>query len=103
MSHYTIIPSDKAIYVDRVAVLDCDFSGVKVFHAIQWDGTSGHLEYIDASPNIALTEESDIEKYTGVSLSEFIARRQTALNAKLAAKAAAEAKAAAAAAASERE
>lgn len=102
MAHYTIIPSDKTIYIDRVAIPDCDFSGVKDFHAIQWDGTSGHLEYIDASPNIALTEEADIEKYTGVPLSEFIARRQTALNAKLAAEAAAEAKAAAAAA-SERE
>lgn len=44
MSTLTIIPDDKVIIVDGVVVV-CDFDIDSDVHAVQWDGSSGHVEY----------------------------------------------------------
>lgn len=41
----TIIPSDNVVFVDGKALtVDCS-SLDKTIHAVQWDGTSGEVEY----------------------------------------------------------
>ncbi len=43
----TIIPSDSAVYCDKV-MLQCDLSGVSLpasLHAFQWDGVRGEIEF----------------------------------------------------------
>ena len=48
----TIIPSDKAVYVDEVCRQPLDWSGTPVtVHALQWFEVSGWIEYNDGSPN----------------------------------------------------
>jgi hypothetical protein len=45
----TIIPSDKMVYIDNDAI-QFDFvvdSDIPTIHAIQWNGTFGHIEHID--------------------------------------------------------
>jgi len=49
----TVVPSDRLILVDGEP-LHFDFSAPANLRAIQWDGTSGHIEYTDG-PNEALT------------------------------------------------
>ena len=46
------------------------------FHALQWDGSNGHVEYSDVlKPNLTISSESEIESTLGVSLSTLIDRR----------------------------
>src|SRR3990172_4884754 len=56
----TIIPVDGVVGVDgafkQVDGLTALFPGV---HAIQWDGTAGHIEFTDGSPNVTLAD-SDV-------------------------------------------
>ena len=83
MAHYTVIKEDKHIYIDGVAAYDCDMGGLPSdLHALQWDGTNGHIEYTDVSkPNLTISSESEIETELGGSLSTLIERRTAALEA----------------------
>tara|TARA_R110000772_G_scaffold21066_1_gene58253 strand:+ start:690 stop:962 length:273 start_codon:yes stop_codon:yes gene_type:complete len=77
MSHYTVIKEDGAIYKDQVSAIGCDMSGLpEDFHALQWDGTNGHIEYTDnLKPNLVVTSKSQIETALTVSLPTLIERR----------------------------
>ena len=80
MAHYTIIKSDQAIYIDGEAIRDCDMSGSLEFHALQYNTESGgQVEFSDNSGNIKIADENDIESHTGLSLTEWINRRNLAL------------------------
>lgn len=46
MFRITIVPADKLIIVDGVA-LHFDFPAPQNLHAIQWDGQQGHMEWKD--------------------------------------------------------
>ena len=76
-SRYTVIKDDTAIYKDGEGVLGCDMSGLpENFHALQWDGSDGHLEYSDVLiPNLKVSSKSEIESALGVSLTTLIERR----------------------------
>ena len=84
MAHYTVIKSDSAIYKDGDAIFECDMSGLPDdFHALQWDGSDGHIEYTDVlKPNLVVSSKSQIESALGVSLPTLIERRtaQIAVN-----------------------
>jgi hypothetical protein len=82
MTQYTVIKEDAAIYVDRLAVFDCDMSGLPDgLHALQWNSSgTGHIEYSDTTvPNLIISAESEIESELGVSLSTLITRRNAAM------------------------
>ena len=54
----TIIPDDKFISVDGIGYMgiSTDWSYIpSVINAIQWDGSSGDVEYNDGSPNVGIT------------------------------------------------
>ena len=52
----TIIPSDGAVYKDNVAYLNLIWQGTPTnVHALQWDNTSGWIEFIDETPNESIT------------------------------------------------
>tara|TARA_R100000781_G_scaffold2220_2_gene3638 strand:+ start:1693 stop:1956 length:264 start_codon:yes stop_codon:yes gene_type:complete len=74
---YTVIKADKAIYKDGVSIAGCDMSELpEDFHALQWDGTNGHIEYTGyEKPNLAVSSKSEIESALGVSLPTLIERR----------------------------
>ena len=77
MSHYTVIKADTAIYKDGTAIQGCDMSGLPDdFHALQWDGSDGHIEYTGVlKPNLVVSSKSQIESALGVSLPTLIERR----------------------------
>ena len=77
MAHYTVIKSDTAIYKDGESIGGCDMSGLpEDFHALQWDGSNGHIEYSEIiKPNLTISSKSDIESALGVSLPTLIERR----------------------------
>lgn len=82
MTHYTIIKSDQAIYIDGEAIKDCDMSGSLEFHALQYNTeTGGQVEYSDNSGNIQIADENEIQTLTGLSLTEWINRRNLAIEA----------------------
>ena len=79
MAHTTVIKADTAIYVDGVSVEGCDMSGLpNDLHALQWDGSKGHIEWIDPKQaHTELTASSQIKTHLGVSLSDITSRRAT--------------------------
>jgi hypothetical protein len=79
MAHYTVVKSDSAIYKDAVAVQGCDMSGLpEDFHALQWDGSDGHIEYSTVTkPNLIVSSKSQIESALNVALPTLITRRTT--------------------------
>jgi len=81
MSNYTVIKADTAIYKDGKAIIGCDMAGLPdYFHAFQWDGSDGHIEYSGGGkPNLEISSESDIESALGISLLALIERRDTRL------------------------
>ena len=81
MAHYTVIKVDTAIYKDGTSVEGCDMTGLpEDFHALQWNGSTGHVEYSDVlKPNLTISAESEIESALGVSLSTLIDRRDARL------------------------
>jgi len=76
-SRYTVIKADTTIYKDGQAIFGCDMSGLpEDFHALQWYGTNGHVEYSDVlKPNLIVSSKSEIESALGVSLPTLIERR----------------------------
>tara|TARA_R110000765_G_scaffold179214_1_gene285036 strand:+ start:790 stop:1104 length:315 start_codon:yes stop_codon:yes gene_type:complete len=79
MSNYTVIKADTAIYKDGDSTFSCDMSGLPDdFHALQWDGTNGEIEYIgNVKPNLVVSSKSQIESALSVSLPTLIERRDT--------------------------
>ena len=79
MTQITVIKSDMAIYKDGVAVLGCDMEGLADrFHALQWNGSEGHIEYTDSiTGNLSINSEAEIESELGVSLTSLLERRTT--------------------------
>lgn len=65
MPRVTVVPADNVVIVDGVsAVVDC--SHVPSFvHAIQWDGTRGHIEFVPhdgvQQGNLAITSFGQFE------------------------------------------
>ena len=55
MSVITLIPSYKQMILDGVDV-EFDLKLDANIHAIQWDGSKGHIEYNDGSSNEEITE-----------------------------------------------
>jgi len=57
----TILPSDGAVYKDNVSYSNLDLSSAPGnVHALQWDGTTGWIEYVNESefrkpPNESIT------------------------------------------------
>jgi len=76
MMKVTIIPSDKSIYVeDESLILDMDYDNS--IHAIQWDGTEGIIEYVNAPPK-KITDIEIIQPY----IDAFKAEKSTRLTSK---------------------
>tara|TARA_R110002051_G_C8427753_1_gene452956 strand:+ start:40 stop:312 length:273 start_codon:yes stop_codon:yes gene_type:complete len=74
-SGYTVIKEDTTIYKDGNAIEGCDMTGLpEDFWALQWDGTNGHIEWVDKH-NTVVTSKSEIESELGVSLPTLIERR----------------------------
>jgi hypothetical protein len=48
MTRLTIVPSDKLVMIDGEGrEVDCSgFYSLNGVHAVQWDGTKGHIEYL---------------------------------------------------------
>jgi len=55
MSVITLIPSDKQMILDGYDI-NFDLKLDANIHAIQWDGSKGHIEYNDGSSNEEITE-----------------------------------------------
>jgi hypothetical protein len=66
----TIIPSDNIVNIDGKALqIDCSkFSALAGIHAVQWDGTRGHIEYVQGNPNAFVhnTPLTSIDAYNDV-------------------------------------
>lgn len=56
----TVIKEDNVVVVDGEA-LNFDFQLDNNIWAIQWDGTSGHIEYNDGTPNKELTDFTEYQ------------------------------------------
>jgi len=64
MAKVTIITTDSAVYVDNYWISEMDVSSVASnIHAIQWDGSNGHIEYNDGKKNEEIT---DISPYQSI-------------------------------------
>jgi len=64
MAKVTIITPDSAVYVDNYWISEMDVSSVASnIHAIQWDGSNGHIEYNDGKKNGEIT---DISPYQSI-------------------------------------
>jgi len=58
MSRVTILPADGAVYRDAGNYLDLDLSSCGIpadVHALQWDGSVGHIEFTDTRENEEIT------------------------------------------------
>ena len=67
MSVVTVVPSDRLIIVDGVALF-FDFEAPEDLHALQWDGQRGHKEYTDKDNEPLEAEDYDAEVAPYVSL-----------------------------------
>jgi len=59
MSRIVIIPVDGAVYEDDVVVDKLDLSSCGIpadLHALQWNGSAGHIEFTDLRENEEITE-----------------------------------------------
>ncbi len=58
MPTVTVVPSDKLIVVDGTG-LYVDFTAPEDMHALQWDGSKGHIEYVNCiKPNKILSQSA---------------------------------------------
>lgn len=67
MSKVTVIPSDKLIIVDNIA-LYFDFDAPDNLHAIQWEGDSGHQEWTDKENTLLMENDYTTEVAPYVAL-----------------------------------
>ncbi len=92
----TVVKEDKAVMIDGEG-MNFDFDLPSNVWAIQWDGTSGHIEFNDGTPNEELTDFSnyqylvdahatekqrivDAESNRVIPLEEYRAERNSKLN-----------------------
>lgn len=62
MARVTVVKEDNVVIVDGNIINTCDLSGLASnIHAIQWDGSSGEIEYNDGTVNEAITSISDYQ------------------------------------------
>ena len=74
----TIIKDDQAVYEDGDAVLGVDLSDLPDdFHALQWDGKVGEIEWKTPTPNQQVSTEEQIDRALGVGL--FVIKQRRAL------------------------
>lgn len=62
MTRLTILPVDGAVYQDAGNYLDLDLSSCGIpadVHALQWDGSSGSIEFTDTRENEEITALPD--------------------------------------------
>jgi hypothetical protein len=85
----TIIPDDKAVYVDGEAMDGLDMSSIDpTIHAVQWDGTRGEIEYrsvvcsschgVSRKPNSIFTDVTPYQPFVDAFNVEKAARAATA-------------------------
>ena len=54
MAKVTIVKDDNLVFVDGVPrIVDCSGEASN-FHAVQWDGSTGEVEYNDGTPNATI-------------------------------------------------
>lgn len=61
MSNVTVIADDKAVSLDSLKYEDIDYDWPDNLWAIQWDGTTGQIEYRDGA--FATASLSDVQPY----------------------------------------
>jgi hypothetical protein len=64
----TVIPIDRSVYVDGICLI-FDFTAPDNLHALQWHGSSGHIEYTDGSANSLLKKkdyDSEVAPYVAL-------------------------------------
>jgi hypothetical protein len=68
----TVIPRDSFMKKDGVGLFFDfgDISGMEFIHAIQWSGSSGHVEYSNGSPNQAITIVGFLNPYLNAFAAE---------------------------------
>lgn len=73
---FTIIKDDGSVYYDGKMQSWVDLSDVSEgIHAVQWDGSNGHIEYNDVTkPNLEISSTSELESAMGVSIDTLKAR-----------------------------
>jgi len=54
---FVIVNPDKMLVLDGIGVR-CDFELDEAIHAIQWNGSTGHIEYVADIPNEEITDFS---------------------------------------------
>lgn len=59
----TIVPVDKVVVVDKKAMFLELPETSKVYHAIQWHGGKGHIEWKDGAPNTEIFGEKHYSQY----------------------------------------
>ena len=64
MTTLTIIKEDKFVAVDGEGLFLDEVVLAANVHAVQFDGTNGHIEYNDGTPNKAITSISDYSTIT---------------------------------------
>jgi len=80
MATVSIIMPDTMVVQDGLGYDDLDLTSVAAnIHAIQWNGSSGHIEYNDSTDNLAIASFADYQ-----SISDAHAAQKTTLEAAVA-------------------
>ena len=75
MSTLTIITDDKLIVVDGTGLV-CNFDIDPDIHAVQWNGTTGHVEYKSGKENKKLSNINDYKSFFNVYSEEMVKMEQ---------------------------
>ena len=87
MPTVTVVPADKLIIVDDEAIVfDAPFVAPENMHALQWSGTSGHIEWTDDCnwPLEAEAYEEEVAPYVALWQAEKARREKAAAEAEAA-------------------
>lgn len=80
MTTLTIIPIDKTIIVDG-ELLVFEFDIDEDIHAMQWNGSTGHIEYKSGKENKIINDISDYQSYINLHGEEKVKQEQVRLKA----------------------
>lgn len=80
MTTLTIIPDDKIVVVDDIVVV-FDFEIDSDIHAVQWNGTEGHIEYKSGKQPLILSDIDDYQSYVSLHAEEKIKHDQANIQA----------------------
>lgn len=75
MSTLTIIPDDKLIIVDGDNLV-CNFNIDSDIHAVQWNGTTGHIEYKSGKEAKILSNINDYDSFFNLHSEEKVKQEQ---------------------------